>query len=486
MMASFERVKRKASDGPVPGRTRGLGRSYGRQKVLPPAQEGLAFSPKPAAPLPAETPAWTDHGQTVIGPASLWMPLPDWETMLRHEDVHRLQQSAAPYVETSAARAQAERQAGGSLALQPIGGVPAVLGFPVQQHQPWNKVWIGYSGLVGEVIEGGICVRIFLTWDELGIKNAGDYHCDRNRAPKKIDSVVARMKTAAQAAVTMNQYLPEKAIAQRTSLIAIMGKGSSSRTWRGKGVILLNQGDFFSASMEDTITHESSHGIIEQHSTAKGKPKERKPDVFALRIASLFSRLEETQPVPIPTDRFDKKKPPVKGGKDTHMSSSGWVMVMDMLWSGSGGHPWDGVDEFFASAFAGYLRQPKLLKQSMDFYGKLDPKIPPLAEELLKLLEARKLGALKDIAAPADPKDAADALRRVTATPSLEDQASGLPEGWLDIIIDPTKMPEPALMECKDPKKKTEPEPPGPTGSELDDVLDFDKPAQKNRPAGRK
>jgi hypothetical protein len=485
----FERLHRRGRNQLVGTRQQSarhqqvLHRAYGRRQLLSPAQESFPFSPKPPSPLPAETPAWTDHGQIVIGPASLWMPSLSWETMLRHEDIHRLQQRSGPYSENSTARSQAEHHARSGSLLVPSAGVPSILGFPVQQHSPWNQVWIGHVGLVGEIVEGGIFVRILLEWSELGIKTSADYHCGKNRAPKKITEVVTRMRAAARAASALNQYLPVNAKAQRTSLIAIMGKGSSSRVWRGGGVILLNQNDFFSSTMEDTVAHEGSHGVFEQHSIAQGKPEQRKPDAVALRIADLYHRLGETKSVPVPKAQFDPKKPPaLKGKGKEHESAAGWVMVMDTLWSGAGGHPWDGVDEFFASAFSGYLRQPERLKQIFAYYSKADPALPALTEELIRILEAQKQGNVTGITAPADQTEATAALKRVAVIAPLEELGISLTEGRLDWILDPTKLPSPDKIYCATPQQKQQP----PSQSDLDDLLNFDQPAETPKPAGRK
>jgi len=46
-------------------------------------------------------------------------------------------------------------------------------------------------------------------------------------------------------------------------------------------------------------------------------------------------------------------------------------MVMDELWTGGGGHPWDTVDEFFASAHGAY-QQKSLFEKIVAHYGKAD------------------------------------------------------------------------------------------------------------------
>jgi hypothetical protein len=112
--------------------------------------------------------------------------------------------------------------------------------------------------------------------------------------------------------------------------------------------------------------------------------------------------LRAARPSRAPTGKFDPKAPPpVKDGAQP----AGHVMVSDTLWSGTGGHPWENADEFFASAYGGFLRAPALLKASIAFYAKLDARIAPLASDLLDLLgkvgKPKELGALKRTPKPA-------------------------------------------------------------------------------------
>ena len=94
-------------------------------------------------------------------------------------------------------------------------------------------------------------------------------------------------------------------------------------------------------------------------------------------------------------------------------------MVMDELWTGDGGHPWDTVDEFFASAHGAYQQKP-LFEKIVAHYGKADKKIPPLAKKLFALLA--KVGDPKALVAIKTPADtiAIDAeLQRIPPTPAV-------------------------------------------------------------------
>ena len=118
------------------------------------------------------------------------------------------------------------------------------------------------------------------------------------------------------------------------------------------------------------------------------------PDAFALRLSDLFLRLAKTPPVPLPSEPFKKKRPPLKGGGGGPEQPAGLVMVTDSLWSGGAsteGHPWDGPDEFFASAFGAFVRDREfLLAEMIAHYAPLDASIKSGGAELLTLLTAVK------------------------------------------------------------------------------------------------
>jgi hypothetical protein len=122
-------------------------------------------------------------------------------------------------------------------------------------------------------------------------------------------------------------------------------------------------------------------------------------------------------------------------------------MVADVLWSGSGGHPWQGPDEFFASAYGSWRHDPELLKQSIAHYAKKDKRITDFGKELLELLPlAGDTAAADALKGPADPKAALAALKKAGAP---LDVTSG--QGGLDWLLDPEKLPAPGKILCPKP-----------------------------------
>lgn len=317
---------------------------------------------------------------------------------------------------------------------------------------PFDRVWIGDGGLIGEVVEQGVAVRMLRDWGAVGVKKPEAYECGpHDRAP--IPGWVKKMRDVARLTAVANDKLPAGS-AQRTAVVAITGDSSSSayRVANGRGLVIVGVDVFDAGTYPDTIAHETSHGLYEHHSIRKGKPEARAPDPLALRIADLFKRLDDTPGVPIPKGRFNPSKPPPLEfkGKETGRSA-GHVMVMDELWApGGGGHPWDGPDEFFASAYGAYRTDPELLKRSIAHYAKKDTRITGWGKELLELLAiAGDETAADALKPPADPKDALAALKKAGAPLDV----SGAP-GVLGWLIDPEQMPGPSPSACGAPAPK--------------------------------
>lgn len=422
------------------------------------------FSPSIDPRLAPTTPAWTENGLIRLSPYGLLLPAPQISRVLRHEGVHALHQGIAPRRESAAARMNAEslatRGEQASLYLTDfLAPVPGLLAFPPQPYKPWASVTLGHPGIVGEVVESGITVRIFKSYDDLGVKGSGagyqNYECGKHDAAP-IPEIVKKMRQVAQITAKFNVSIPDSAKKLRVALVAIFGDKSANayRIAHDQGLIILSEEDFNSGSFSETLFHEASHAIFEFHSVAKGA-ESRKPDPLALRIADLYDQLSDTKAVPEPTAKFDPKKPPPLelSGKERGQAA-GVVMVTDVLWAGEGGHPWHGVDEFFASAYGGYRRDPDLLKKIVAHYAKADPKIKGLAKELFALLDVAgdpaKAGKLKE---PAKPEAAARRLAAVT--PMLDETDDTTRLGWL---IDPTRMPGPKTIYCptSKPAKKKE------------------------------
>jgi hypothetical protein len=205
---------------------------------------------------------------------------------------------------------------------------------------------------------------------------------------------------------------------------------------------VLSQDQFDAGDFEDTIAHEGSHAILEYHIAAGGKDlSKRIPDVLALRVADLFLRLKNTKRVPLPQGKFDQKTPPPLEGPGDR--PAGLVMVYDTLWSGAGGHPWD-VDEFFASAYGGFVQQPKVLKLIAEHYEKADPKLKPLVDEMFALLaKVSDPKAGRKLKTPAKGEEARAELADVSPPVDVSGKEDRL--GWL---ITPGKMPSPDEIQC--------------------------------------
>jgi hypothetical protein len=423
---------------------------------------------------PSGSPAWTENGKVYLRPATLLMPPGPLARIVRHERVHQLQQALLPRDESAMAGQRAEAAARlveqGRPVTSWLAAAPSRLLYPPRTYSPWTRVWIGHPGLVMEVVEAGIVVRTYRDYRVLGINYQG-YECGTHEVPGMAD-LAGKMRSAAKVVSKLNANVPSTAAGQRISVITVGEELSSAfRTYKGQGVIELKAADF-EKNPEDTVTHEAGHALFEYHSViGSAEAADRVPDAYALRIADLYATLADTPVVDIPTKRFDAKDPPPLpaavaprakspgdlGHRPGHPGhTAGIVMVMDTLWSGSGGHPWDGVDEFFASAYGGYVRNRPGLRQSIEHYQKADPKIGPAAKTLLVLLDAvGDAKKMKAIAPPAKPGPAAAELAAVEAPFVLEPTNLTWSEGRRNYMLEPSEMPGPDTIFC--PK-------PGPTG----------------------
>ncbi len=425
-------------------------------------RQPLFFGTRLPPNLAPETPAWAHDGHIHIGVPALSMSPSERAIVLRHELAHGLQQRLSPREETPAARHRAEaiaRRAETNEQFQLsdlLTPVPGLLGFPSQTHSPWTRVWIGYAGLAGEVIKGGVCVRVYKSYDELGITHMPEYqtyHCGKHdKAP--IPTLVKKMGDIADTTAKFNAVIPAGA-PERIRLVTITNETSGYRMANGAGLMVIEHKEFLASSYVETAAHEASHAIFEHHSVAADRAK-RGANPLAQRLADLFVRLEGTKPVPIPTSLFDPKRPPpLKMKPDESAQPAGLVMVMDTLWSGTGGHPWDGVDEFFASSLAAFIQKPALLRQIVAHYQKADSAIKALATELFQLLAVAAPGSTASpVSAPSSPAAALAELATVAAP--LDFSSKGGQIGWL---IDPTTLPSPKDIRCPAPALAPAPTP---------------------------
>lgn len=417
----------------------------------------------PPAGLPAGTPAWTQGGRIHLAPQALLMSGAERQRVMRHEAVHSAQQrlglrSDGEPVDSGDLQA-AERQAG---RLERPGAAPepllpaaaaVLLAYPPQNYAPWVRVWVGYTGIVGEVVEEGVTVRIHLTYGTLGIPKGPHeertYVCGDHAAAKASD-LAQKLPSLGKAAARMNAKLPVDA-SLRIALVAIGDTISHFRlTPEGKGLIMMGRDDF-KKSPEATVLHEASHAIIEQ-SLGIG-PAGRDPSNLSLAVADLFNKLKQTPPVPLPKARFDPANAPSLTAQGGDTEPVGLVMVSDTLWSGEGGHSWERMDEFFASALSGYLTDKDLLKTITNYYiAGTNPAIEPLRDELFDILSVvGDSTAEAEIEAPGD----ADVEAARTTAQSIDPPLKVTPgSGEVETYsVFPEELPTPDTIPCPQPAK---------------------------------
>jgi hypothetical protein len=309
------------------------------------------------------------------------------------------------------------------------------------------------------VVDGGVTVRADLSYRELGIQAPVDPNSKLelatmtdlqwlscgNRAFPKLQQVGVAMKAVAKQIAKVNDAIPAGS-PWRVDLALIVSEASRLHLADGKALLVISDKDFKTVGPE-TAAHEAAHAVFESHSHPDPKdPEALAPDAFALRFADLYLRLAKTPPVPLPKDSFKTRKPPLKGDGSGPEQPAGFVMVADSLWGGGAsteGHPWEGVDEFFASAFGAFVHDPKLLTQMIDHYAPVDAAVKSGGAELLTLLKAVKdPKAAKAVKPPAtaQQKDATEAIRQ------RESQASTIKQR-LGAILDPEKLP-PEKVTC--------------------------------------
>ena len=404
--------------------------------------------------LPAGTPAWSDKGVVVVTAHALFAPPPLRAEILRHEAIHSAHQRVAPRDDSAAARAVAERIAESPAAFSSgmmLPPVPSLLGFPPQKFKPFDQVWIGQTGIIGEIVSSGITVRISFDWKDLGIDPLGGqpakaFYCGKHHDMKPIPDMAKKMKVAADTVAKYNKDLPAGAEKYAAKLVVITVAGPSAyQVANGEPVINLKEDDLKTGEFRDTLAHEASHGIYEYHSVVKD-PKKRTPDVYALAIADLFNQASRTVAVPEPTGKFNPSRPPPLTGGG---SPAGLVMVTDTLWAGHGGHPHAGPDEFFASALGAFLSNPGLQQQIFRYYARADPRIERIAAELTSLLRnAKNAKAFEGLTAPPEeaPEKAAKTLEAVKPPTVISSDTT--PSGVLLDLVDPSKMAGPDDIKC--------------------------------------
>lgn len=418
----------------------------------------ISFTPFVNPQLPPQTPAWTENGSIYLSPYALLLPDKLLPNVLAHERVHAIHHRMAARDESNNAGLHAESLASRERSafelpvekfLQPA---PSLLAFPPQNYKPWDRVIVGNAGIIGEVVESGVTVRIFLSYKDLKVERMPEYqdYVCRNHGSSLVEDTVKKMREIAKLAAQFNSSIPKSAAAQRVTLVAIDDAAATTgyRLANGQGFIWVKGEEFRSASYKETIFHEGSHAIFEAHSPTGGKP-----DSFALRIADLYGRLKDTKKVTKPGEKFKKKKPPLTAGD----APAGVAMVTDVLWSidKTAGHPWDDVSEFFASAYGCFRFDKDLLSDLVDYYATADPKIAKLKAELFENLETATdpVKAAK-VKAPS-PSDSALAIAEAVK-PTPDEAKQGM-SGILASLLDPSSLRQPPDILCPGDKTKAKP-----------------------------
>jgi hypothetical protein len=342
-----------------------------------------------------------------------------------------------------------EAPAPGLLAAQ-VKGKPAT-GF--------ERLFAGEGQVIGEVVESGVTVRLGTSYAALKIEAPVDPKSEfgaatmtelqflacTNRAFASLEAAAKKLRAVAQAVGRVNGAIAAGS-PWRVEQVFVVSEASRLHFADGRALITIDHKDFANAAAE-TAAHEASHAVFESHSHPDpAKPDALAPDTLALRLADLFLRLSGTAPVPLPAKPFKAQKPSLKAEAADQTRPAGVVMVTDGLWSGGAmtdGHPWDGPDEFFASAYGAYTTDPKLLRDMIAHFAAADPAIKPAGEELMKLLAALKDPKAQK-ALPALAGGARD--EAVKAIRARESPASTIKER-LGAILDPAKLP-PETVGC--------------------------------------
>lgn len=430
--------------------------------VAPPSLQNT-----PPGWLPPDTPAWAEHGRIGLGPAFFQAGHMTQADILRHEYVHALHQRSAALDNSASARRDAEALASATH-LAPRQAInapaPAILAFPPQKHKPWDKVYIGNSTIIGELTHGDLVLRIKMDYSEFKVEDifkynkdldmdlietnrATVYHCGKHPNINLVDKV-KKLRGVLSKVEQLNNKIPAKSTFKINYVFVAANVSERFRTANNKGVLFLSS-NTLDTSIVDAAAHEASHGIFEHHATAgDADPAKRVPDNLALQVADIFVKLRNTKAAAVPQTKFDPKSPPPYESTDSTSQPAGIIPIHDTVWSGEGGHPWSNIDEFFASAFAAFTQDPKLLDKIIDHYNKHDPSIRPLYTQLFNLFKSvGNAKSLASVAAPSDKTAAETMIGRTSAPPDYTDPAKRLISD--QDLFDPTLLPGPDKIFCK-------------------------------------
>jgi hypothetical protein len=430
--------------------------------VAPPALQNT-----PPGWLPPDTPAWAERGRIGLGPAFFQADHMTQADILRHEYIHALHQCSAALDNSASARRNAEALASATH-LAPKQAInapaPAILAFPPQKHKPWDQVYIGNSMIIGELTLGDLVLRIKMDYSEFKVEDvfkhnkdldmdlietekATVYHCGKHPNINLVDKV-KKLRVVLSKVEQLNNKIPVKSTFKIKYVFVAANASERFRTVNNQGVLFLSS-NTLDTGIVDAAAHEASHGIFEHHATAgDADPAKRVPDNLALQVADIFAKLKNTKAAAVPQTKFNPKSPPPYESTDSTRQPAGIIPIHDTVWSGEGGHPWNAIDEFFASAFAAFTQEPKLLDKIIDYYNKHDPSIRPLYTQLFNLFKnVGNAKSLASVAAPSDKKAAEKMIGQTSAPPDYTTPDRRLISDRE--LFDPTLLPGPDKISCK-------------------------------------
>jgi Domain of unknown function (DUF4157) len=209
--------------------------------------------------------------------------------------------------------------------------------------------------------------------------------------------------------------------------------------WRGKPVLLLAPE---TATPQDAA-HEMGHAVyyaLQQEAKSGGKAAAAASDQRT-GLGDVYARLAATKPVRL------QRVTPSGAAVDEPPHPAGIWMVDPTQWSGPGArseHPWDGADEFFASAQRAYEFDRKGLERSIARFTKTDPQVGPAGKDLLRLLGASfGKGRAPATVPPGRRAAAAEALSAADEDAPSDVDATVRPQTALYWLLHPEARPKP-------------------------------------------
>ncbi len=279
---------------------------------------------------------------------------------------------------------------------------------PARASSAYEQQVAGKRGTVFQTTSNGIRVRFYLTNGEL----------DKEKGiATKLAAMTGQIKK-------MNGLLTDQAYAV-TQLFIWTGATTGFRLILGTPTIYV---DSAYAVIGDigSIAHEMGHAIANSYlrtSTAEvGTERGDRRRTMLQGIAEIYLALRATK-----AEKLGDLGVTEPGLLDRSVAL-GHFMVDPMNWTKStkSEHPWDNYDEFFASAFEGFILNRKGLEKSIARFSKKDPAIAAPAKQLLLLLAQFQAAAPgKPLPAPKEPTKAEDEIARAGAVPAVEKKPEG-------------------------------------------------------------